>query len=182
MWIIIIFILIVFLSTFKHVPANSAIIVDRNSHYLKTVRRGFYRFNYSTDEITTQISTYPFTRGYIQISETHDGQLYNIVYSATYKVSNIEHVLESLKSNRRSVNDIIQSCVHTSVANFNWQDLDNRQELYDEINRRLSVNLDSFEIELIKFEIHSLRNVPESYRDKKFAPHISEGIRSIKYK
>ena len=58
----------------------------------------------------------------------------------------------------------------------------NPNELVEEITRRLAVNMDSFEIELLNFSFISTRQVPNSFRDKVFAPHISEGIKSIKYK
>lgn len=180
--VFIIFLLIIFSNFIKLVPANTAIIVDRNHHYLKTKKKGFYFFNPATDKITTYISTNPHTQSFIQISESHDGLLFQLGYHVVYKASNVNQVLESLKSNRRSVNDIIQSCVHTSVANFEKTDLVKLKELIEEIKRRLSINLESFEITLISFDMGVPYQVPNSARKDIFAPHISEGIRSIKYK
>ena len=182
MAIIIICVVIIIISFVRVVPKNTAIIIDRNEHYLKTVKKGFYFFNPKTDKITTTISILPHIQRYSQISETHDGLLYELYYSVTYRVGNINSVLESLKSNRRSVNDIIQSCVRTSTGNFEKEDMKNPHEFVDEIKRRLAVNMDSFEIELIDFNLYSSVQRPGSYRDKVFAPHISEGIKSIKYK
>ena len=183
MQIIIIFILIVVLTNFiKSVPASGAVIIDRNDHYLKTKKRGFYYFNPATDKVTTTISTFPITQTYTQFSESHDSNIFQNIYSVTYKVSNVEHVLESLKSNRRSVNDIIQSCVQTSFFNFETKDIKNPSELIEEIRRRLSVNLESFEITLISFDLHPPIQVAQSARKNLFKPHISEGIRSIKFK
>ena len=180
---VLLFFLFIFCVVFiKKVPPNTAVIIDRNNHYLKTVRKGFYFFRHGSDKVTTTISTNPHTQMYSQISETHDGLLYGLQYSVTYKVYNINSVLESLKSNRRSVNDIIQSCVHTSVGNFEKQDMARPSDLITEIKRRLAVNLDSFEIELISFDLYTPRSVSNSMRSEMFAPHISEGIKSIKYK
>ena len=54
-FIVIIILIIIFGSFIKFVPANTVIIVDRNSHYLKTKRSGMYLFNPATDKVTTKI-------------------------------------------------------------------------------------------------------------------------------
>ena len=55
-------------------------------------------------------------------------------------------------------------------------------ELIAEIKRRLAVNLDSFDIELLSFDLQRPSQVSVAQRKNIFAPHISEGIKSIKYK
>lgn len=181
--IVVVFILfIVFFSYyFRIVPPNTAIIVDRKSHFLKKKNHGFYFFNPSTDAVTTYISTTPYLKYYSQVSESHDGKLYRINYMVIYKADNINHVLERLQYNRRSIDDIIQSCVHTSASNFEKDDFNYKLEIVEEIKRRLSINLESFEISLLQFSISSATQIKESYRSELFAPHISEGIKSIKF-
>ncbi len=165
----------------KILPANTAIIIDRNFHYYKTIRRGFYFLKPSKDQITTYISEYPYTKMYVQNSETHNSVIFSLIYNVTYKVNNVEEVLERLKSNRRSVNDIIQSCVKSSIANFDAKDvMGAKNEFESEINRRLAISFAAFEIELINVEFLSISVAPKE--SELFEPHISRGDNPIKYK
>ena len=72
---IILIVIIFFIGNFlKAVPANTVIIIDRNSHYLKTKKSGFYFFNPATDKVTTKISKYIINKNYSDFFETHDGK------------------------------------------------------------------------------------------------------------
>lgn len=165
----------------KILPTNTAIIIDRNFHYHKTIRKGFYFLNPSKDRITTYISNSPYTKMYVQNSESHNGVIFSLGYNVTYKVNNVEEVLERLKSNRRSVDDIIQSCVKTSIANFDAKYIMGIQnEFVSEINRRLAISFAAFEIELINVDFFKTSVAPEG--SEVFEPHISRGDDPIKYK
>lgn len=173
--------LLFLISTFKKVPPNTAIIIDKDFHYYKTKKRGFYFVGNTRYKITTYISKTPHVAYYSQISETHDSKLLSLTYYVKYKVSNVDEVLERLKSNRRSVDDIIQSCVKTSLENFNFTDIYKGGDFSAEVSRRLAVNFAAFEIELINVSFTKAEVVLETYRDKVFAPHISQGDNPIKY-
>lgn len=182
-FVLFVFVLIPLMAIFRRVPPNTAIIVDKDFHYYKTKKRGFYFVGNTRYKITTYISKAPHVAYYSQISETHDGNLLSLTYWVEYKVSNVDEVLERLKSNRRSVDDIIQSCVKTSLENFNSTDIykGGGSDFSAEVSRRLAVNFAAFEIELINVYFTRTEAVSETYRDKVFAPHISQGDNPIKY-
>ena len=118
---IIIFVIIIILSVFvKVVPANSIIIVDRNSHYLKTKRGGFYFFNPSTDKVTTQISKLQTNKLYSDVFETHDGKLVRVVFCVTYHAEDLDEVLSALERVRRSIDDVMNSSVYSAGNDCCW--------------------------------------------------------------
>lgn len=113
------FLFIILGKFFKRVPANTVYIIDRNTHYLKTVQKGFFLFNPSTDKITTKISTVPITMRYFDIFETEDGAFLNVSFDVTYHVRNIEDTLYNLEKVRRSIDDIIKSCMYFAMLTLN---------------------------------------------------------------
>ena len=80
---IILLIIIILLVYVRTVPANTAIIIDRDTHYHKTVRRGFYFMLPGRDKITTQVSTNKITKYYANNFETHDGKVVSISFMAS---------------------------------------------------------------------------------------------------
>ncbi len=122
--LVIAFIIFISLSPFlKKVPNKGAVIIDRNSHYHKQRRFGFYIFNPVTDFVTTIISTNPTTLSYTMVFETHDVKYVSINYSVTYKTDDVDLVLENLKSSRRSIYDIINSSFEYVTSSFMSSDL-----------------------------------------------------------
>lgn len=183
--VLVILILFIVISTFtrfiKKVPNNTALIIDRNTHYHKTVLHGFYTFNPRTDFVTTQISTSPTHVTYTNIFETHDSVFFNVTFSVSYKTSNVEKVLDSLKSSRRSIYDVINSTVDNEFFSFDAIGLRN-SAVHEEIKRKLASNLSSFYIDFINFQTISIQSIyEETGRKMKFKKHISNGDSPIKF-
>ena len=103
----------------KQVPANTVYIIDRNTHYLKTVHKGVFLFNPSTDKITTQISATPMTMRYYDTFETEDGAFFNVLFDVTYCAKNIEDTLYNLEKIRKSIDDILKSCMYFAMLTLN---------------------------------------------------------------
>lgn len=165
----------------KKTPPNTALIIDRNTHYHKTVLHGFYLFNPKTDFITTQISTNTTQINYSSVFETHDSRFYHMNFSVSYKTNNIESVLDSLKSSRRSIYDVINSTISSTFFNFEARKL-SEIEFKEELLRELRSNLAAFYIELQNFKIISMSEIPANIgKDKKFKKHISQGNSPIKF-
>ena len=113
-----IIILLIFLAPFvRKVPLNTVVIIDRNGHYLKTKRRGFY-FLFPSDEVTTTISTSPLVRTLTDYFETDDGKLIQATIFCRYQAHNLNNVLQALSNVRRSVDDIIKSSAHFAISNY----------------------------------------------------------------
>ena len=172
--IIIIIIIFIILGNFiKSVPANSVIIIDRNSHYLKTKRHGFYFFNPAIDKITTQISLFPLTKSYIENFETHDGKMVRVSFSVKYHADNLEDVLVALESVRRSIDDVINSSIYWGVNNLSLSDFINTPiNLMAESKPKLL----SEATELIKidhFQINNITALPYGVNIIPFKPHLS---------
>lgn len=117
--ILIFFILIPFL---RRVPPNTAVIIDRNGHYLKTKRTGWYLL-LPSDKITTTISTRPVFRSLDAYYETDDGHIVQATVMCRYHAHDISSVLQSLSNVRRSIDDIIQSAAYFSINNYKLSDI-----------------------------------------------------------
>ena len=166
----------------KKTPPNTALIIDRNTHYHKTVLHGFYLFNPKTDFITTRISTDTAQINYSSVFETHDSRFYGINFYVSYKTNNIQSVLDSLKSSRRSIYDVVNETVSSIFFNYNSQNL-SKIAFRDEIIRELRSNLSAFYIELQDFKIYTLSELPANIgKERKFKKHISQGDSPIKFR
>lgn len=163
------------------VPPNTAIIIDRDTHYLKTVRRGFY-FLLPKDVITTTISTHKMTKHYTNYFETHDGYTFSVGFVATYHAEDIDAVLAALQSSRRSIDDIIESSVYWAINDLNGRDIS--KLLLSEITPKLASEARELCIEIDDFSITSLHIAPNASNVKPFKPHLSGSSNSgpIKFK
>ena len=171
----IIFLLIIFCLLFiKVVPSNTVLIIDRNSHYLKTKRNGFYFFNPFTDEITTIISTNELSKTYTNIYETHDGYIFSISLYVRYHATNLDDVLFGLKNARRSINDVMQSCVYWSVRNLMLSDFNsNIENISQEIIPKLLSEAQELHITIDSYKVLNVIKVQSTDTSKCFKPHLS---------
>ena len=171
----IIFILIVFIGNFiKVVPANTVLIVDRKSHYLKTKKHGLFLFNPATDKITTKISINKLNKFYSNDFETHDGRIVRIAFSVQYHAENLDSVLDSLKSARRSVDDIINSSVYWGVRNLCFNDFYTNADLLDnEIHQKLLSEARELNIKIDQFYITGMSETTNLPGVKPFKPHLN---------
>ena len=161
------------------VPANTAIIIDRNTHYHKTVRRGFYFLIPGKDKVTTRVSTNKITKNYANNFETHDGRVVSIDFVATYHAENIDDVLFSLKSARRSIDDIIESSVYWAVNDLGIQDfIKDKNILLREIAPKLSSEARELCIKIDNFTINNMYVLVSSSAVKPFKPHLSSSTDS----
>ena len=98
----------IFVIYIKRVPPHTVLIIDRDSHYLKTKKNGFYFFNPSRDKVTTEISKRKIRKNYINSFETHDGAIVIVQFSVEYHAEDIDSVLRALELVRRSVDDVLE--------------------------------------------------------------------------
>ncbi len=158
----------------RKVPKDTALVIDRNGHYLKTKRSGFYIFNPSTDEVTSKISTYPSTKYYNNVFETHDSRFYRIGFMVIYKAEDLEQVLSSLSDSRRSIDDVINCAMETLVASCVAKEMTNYPELNERYFSQLEYMLEPFYIDVTKTSIQSIQTLTEDYgRENKFERHVS---------
>lgn len=181
----IIFLIIIICIVFiKKVPPNTAIIIDRNKHYLKTKRGGFYFFNPATDKITTKISTNSTYKFYTNNFQTNDAKIAQVSFNVTYNTNSIESVLDSLKSARRSVDDIMNASIYWAVNNLNLDDFLRKPDvLLYEVKSKLLAEATELNIKISKFNITNINQVPNSPATNIFKPHLSShSCGPIKYK
>ncbi len=169
----IIFIVTIYLSFYiRKVPPKTVVIIDKNRHYYKTLRRGYY-FLFSNRKVTTKISERELSRSLAEKFETYDGQPIIATITCAYKTDNLESVIESLSQVRRSIDDIILSSVYYTVKNFRKNDLVNASEEFktsvlDNLTRELS------EIGVSRTSTHISITAPVSiYPINYFKPHVS---------
>ena len=163
----------------KKVPANTAIIIDRNTHYHKTVRRGFYFLIPGKDKVTTRVSTEKIIKTYFNSFETHDGKIVLINFIASYHAENIDDVLFSLKSARRSIDDIIESSVYWAVNDLVLQDfITDKNILLYEISPKLSAEARELCIKIDSFTITNMYVLESASNVKPFKPHLSSSTDS----
>ena len=163
----------------KKVPANTAIIIDRNTHYHKTVRRGFYFLIPGKDKVTTRVSTEKIIKTYFNSFETHDGKIVLINFIASYHAENIDDVLFSLKSARRSIDDIIESSVYWAVNDLVLQDfITDKNILLHEISPKLSAEARELCIKIDSFTITNMYVLESASNVKPFKPHLSSSTDS----
>lgn len=166
------------------VPSNTVMIIDRNSHYLKTKKRGIFFFNPKTDKITTEISNHRLTKQYANFFETDDGMLIHVSFSATYHAENIDNVLDSLKSARRSIYDIMNSSIYWAANNLNAKDImfSSNTLLYKEAYEKLISEARVLNINIDNFKITNISQVTSRANIEPFKPHLNSFSRGpIRY-
>ena len=173
----ILFLVIIFLGSFvKKVPLNTVIVIDRNTHYCKTKRHGYYFFNPKTDVVTTKISTNIVTEIYRNVFETHDSCFYELNFAVSYKATDLEMVLSSLQDSRRSIYDVINCAVETVVATFSDQDMNYKTDLNTPIFHQLESMLEPFYIDVTAFKLYTrTKLISEIGEQRKFRKHVSRG-------
>lgn len=171
--ILILFFMIPFL---KKVPPNTAIIIDRNGHYLKTKRAGWY-FLWPSDKVTTTISKSPVSRTLSAYYETDDGHIVQATVACRYHAHSVSGVLQSLSNVRRSIDDIIQSAAYFSINNYKLSDIMgvHNHEFSNSVRDNLLTQFNSVGINLSNMQV---RVLPSSVIGVKcFRPHESSCYR-----
>ena len=158
----------------RYTPFGTAVIVDRKTHYCKTKPRGgFYFFNPLTDKITTYISTTPYTKTYSEIFETNDSNYVQVNFSVTYHAESVEAVLLHLKNDKRSIDDIIKCAVYSTVSSFDQKYIYVRRlPITEEIKNRMTLACIPFGFIIDSFTIAQIMNMPQSFANQKFKPHV----------
>lgn len=157
----------------KVVPENTVVIVDRNTHYLKTKTKGCYLCNPKTDKVTTTISTRQLYKSYAENFETHDGKIVRVFFNVRYHTDNIDAVLDSLKSARRSIDDVMNSSVYWAVNNLTYKDFRNKMDiLIQEVAPKILSEAIVLNIKIDQFNITNITDV-YAQNIKPFKPHLS---------
>ena len=169
-------ILIILVTHIKKVPSGTVYIIDRNTHYLKTVKRGFFFFNQKTDKITTEISLTPKTKIYRNFFETHDGVICTVTFSFSFSALDVEDVLYNLNSTRRSIDDVLQTCMYNAVLALKQSDV-NVSSLEQEFERNMNSQVLGLCINVHQYQITSL-NKGRYTRSSvtPFTPHKSRSL------
>lgn len=155
----------------KIVPPNSIYIIDRDTHYYKTLTAGQRVHLTRRDKITTRISTAPIKRVISDYYETEDGGTIYAEISCTYASNDILNTQDLLKSVRRSIDDIIQSSVYFAAGSLKSKYISTLLNTAVKVN--LEKELNSLDVKLIDDGV-SFRFVPnENGNIKCFKPHIS---------
>lgn len=154
----------------RFVPDSRVYIIDRNSHYLKTVKKGFFFFAPYKDEITTIISTFPTTKKYCNVFETEDGKQLLINFSVTYSAKDIDDLLYNLEKVRRSIDDILQSAMYNAVRNINSKSAVVSKVLPSEFLRNLQAQAMSIGLDIRSHSITSISFLIAN-QNKAFKPH-----------
>ena len=157
----------------KKVPSNSLIIIDRNSHFHKKKRHGFYILG-AHDKVTTYLSTNAVTQTYANIFETHISTFYRLSFSVTYRSEDLDRSQQALEDSRRSVYDIINCAAETVIGTIASAGVVNLQSLNDALFRQLESTLEPFYIDVTSSKIFSILAVDSTVgRQNKFQKHIS---------
>lgn len=168
---IIVFLVIIILCFVRKVPPNTVLIIDKNSHYHKTKRRGYYLLTKGC-KVTTMISTNTLTRILTDLYESYDGKPVSLTIHCAYKAEDLDAVLESLSNIRRSIDDIIKSSAYFAVGNYNASDiLKESAEFANKIRDNLVSELSTIGVKLVGL---SVVNQVYQYPNKAyFKPHVS---------
>lgn len=171
---IIIFLLIpifvVFGKMIKRVPKDTVYIIDKHTHYHKTVKNGFFFLNPVTHTITTKISTNPITVRYTDTFETEDGKNIFVSFYVTYSAKNMEDILYNLEKVRRSIDDILKSCMYSTMLSLNSKVISKalimRVFKYNLESQAMSIGLN-----IHNFDVIQISNVSPTLTSKPFKPH-----------
>ena len=154
----------------KFVPPDSIYIIDRNTHYYKTLTAGKRIILGRNDKITSRISKTPISRALTNIFETEDGSIISASIICTYNSNDILNTQELLKSVRRSIDDIILSSLYFAIGSIKAKEVS--ASLNDYIKSNLSKELASLDIKLSSFKT-SFNFVKGLQSEDCFKPHIS---------
>lgn len=155
----------------KIVPPNSIYIIDRDTHYYKTLTAGQRIHLTKRDKITTRISATPINRVISDYYETEDGGTVYAEISCTYASNDILNTQDLLKSVKRSIDDIIQSSVYFATGSLKSKYISTLLNTAVKVN--LEKELNSLDVKLISDAVY-FRFVPnENGNIKCFKPHIS---------
>ena len=167
----------IFFSRIRQVPPGTVVIIDRNSHFHKKKRGGFYLFNPATDKITTKISRFPITENYTNTFVTHDSTYYRITYSFTYKAEDVEMVLSSLEDSRRSIYDVVNCAIETAVGSLTMREMaDYNYDLNKVCFAQLETMFEPFYVDVTSFKIIYRSAVnPTIGESQLFRKHVSRG-------
>lgn len=167
-------IIFIFFTFIRVVPANTVLIIDRNTHYLKTKRHGFFFLNPATDKITSTFSKYPVTKMYTNFFETHDGYIVQITFTVRYHVNDLDSVVNTLALVRRSVDDVMEGSVYWGVNNLSISDFANKSfALSHEVKPQLIAEASELEIIIDDFTINGITPLPKGSNIIPFKPHTS---------
>ena len=168
---VIFFLFIILVSYVRSVPPNTVQIIDRNTHYLKTKRHGFYFFNPNTDKITTEISKRHLYKRYTNTFETHDGYYVDVTFEVEYHAENLDAVLEALALVRRSVDDVMNGSMYWGTKNFSLSDIKNLPRVLENEAKSILIS-EAGELELTVDRFYVTSVYPSSTsEDKVFKPH-----------
>ncbi len=180
------FIWIAYFSSRKTCPPNTVVIIDRNTHYYKTIRTGSYSKGYSlksTDMVTSIISTRENTVQYSNVFMTHDARYYMIRYRVSYKCENLDSVISALEDSRRSIYDIINCAVSIAVKSLTSADFSrySSQQIRPTLYSQIESMLEPFYIDFKNLVIDSVTYINEQQGETLlFRKHESQGEVPIK--
>jgi hypothetical protein len=162
----------------KKCPPNTIIIIDRDTHYFKTVHAGYYTLNKKKDMVTSVISEKVTTQRYNNIFMTHEGKYYEIDFSVSYKCESIDAVQNALQDSRRSIYDIINNAMSIAIKSFTAKDFASVNQdrttaaIYSQIERML----EPFYIDFQKLYIDRITLEDSAYGEQNvFKKHESQG-------
>ena len=168
---IIIFLVIIILCFVRKVPPNTVLIIDKNSHYHKTKRNGFYLLTKGC-KITTIISTNTLTRTLNDLYETYDGKPASITINCAYKAADLDAVLDSLSNIRRSIDDIIKSSAYFAATNYNGNDIIRESaEFVNKIRDNLISELNTISVTLVGLSVTT--QIYQYPTKTYFKPHVN---------
>ncbi len=161
-----------FIISIRRVPSNTIIIIDRNSHYLKTKRKGFY-FLGANDKITSKISTSSITENYSNVFVTHDNYYYRVDFKVTYAAEDVEMVLSALQDSRRSIYDIANCAIETVFGALLRKDLVDTNNVSSLAFRQIESTLEPFYLDAIKISLSFVPVMSTVGEATVFKKHIS---------
>ena len=158
-------ILLILICFFRKVPPQSLIIIDRNSHYLKTKRNGFY-FLWPMDKVTTTVSKNPLSRTLTDYYETDDGKVISATVTCRYKADDLDRVQQALA-------DVRRSSAYFAIGNYTFAQIVrlNSHEFADKVRDNLRDEFASLGISLLGSHVSIVPTV--TYGLPCFKPHVS---------
>ena len=152
------------------VPPESIYIIDRNTHYYKTLTSGKRILLGPNDKITSRISKAPVSRTLNNFFETEDGAIISANVTCIYASNDILNTQDLLQSVRRSIDDIILSSLYFAIGSIKSYDLHSSLNKAIEVN--LTKELSTLDIGLLSFKVNLTHSDTASKEDC-FKPHIS---------
>lgn len=179
---IIFIVIIIFRVLIKKVPKDTVYIIDKHTHYHKTVKNGYFFLNPISHTITTKISTNPITNTYSDVFETNDGKNLSLAFTVTYSAKNMEDVLYNLEKVRRSIDDILKGCMYSAMLSLN-STIISKESLSATFLSRLQTEAMSFGLDIHNFDIFVINTSSQYSTSKAFKPHknYSDGKDPIQY-